>query len=109
MCPVFRQRDLEEERLLAIEVSDQIVESALKWTVEQVKMMRATTIAFQNSALLIEGGGLDQRHQPIGGRVTQELKQQCTACRLRFDCVEYCTHLGGNQHVDVKLTNVRKN
>ena len=105
----FVNETLEEERLLAIQVSDQIVESALKWTIEQVKMMRTTTLAFQNSPLLIEGGGLEERHQPIGGRVTEELKQQCTACGLRFDCVEYCTHLGGNQHVDVKLTNVRKN
>jgi hypothetical protein len=105
----FVNETVEEERLLAIQVSDQIVESALRWTIEQVKMMRTTTLAFQNSPLLIEGGGLEERHQPVGGRVTEELKQQCTACGLRFDCVEYCAHLGGNQHVDVKLTNVRKN
>lgn len=98
-----------EERLLAIEVNDKIVESALQWTIEQVKQMRSTTLAFQSSPLKIEGGGLEERHHPIGGRVTEELKQQCTACGLRFDCLEYCTHLGSNDHVDVDRTNVRKN
>jgi hypothetical protein len=104
----FVNETLEEERLLAIQVNEQIVESALKWTIEQVKMMRNTTLAFQNSPQLIEGGGLEERHHPIGARVTEELKQQCTACGLRFDCTEYCTHLG-NDHRDVSRTDVRKN
>lgn len=105
----FVNETAEEERLLAIQVNDQIVESALKWTIEQVKTMRKTTLAFQNSPLQIEGGGVEERHHPVGARVTEELKQQCTACGLRFDCVEYCTHLGGNQHRDVSRTDVRKN
>ena len=50
------------------------MESDLRWTIEQVKTMRKTTLAFQNSPLLIEGGGLDERHHPVGARVTEELK-----------------------------------
>jgi len=108
-CVLFFVNEAEEEeRLLAIQVNDQIVESALNWTIEQVKTMRKTALAFQNSPLLIEGGGVEERHQPVGARVTEELKQQCTACGLRFDCVEYCTHLGSD-HRDVSRTDVGKN
>jgi hypothetical protein len=99
----------EEERLLAVEVDESVVLAAFEWTMDQVKLIRSTTLAFQQSPLSVEGGGLEERSLPVGQRVSDELKQQCTACSLRFDCKEYCTHLGGNQHPDVRLTNVRKN
>jgi hypothetical protein len=99
----------EDERLLAVEVNEDIVSAALQWTIEQVKLIRGTTLSFQKSPLSVEGGGLEERMLPPGQRVTDELRQQCTACGFRFDCNEYCTHLGGNQHSDVRLTNVRKN
>lgn len=97
------------QQLLAISVDSEIVNHALRWTIEQVKLLRKTTLEFQNSPTSIEGGGLEDRHKPVGQRITEELKQQCTACGFRFDCTEYCTHLGNNQHADVRLDNIRKN
>jgi hypothetical protein len=109
-CVLFFVNEKEEDkRLLAIEVDEHIVKSALDWTIEQVKSIRHTALSFQSSPLAVVGGGLEERKKPVGQRVTEELKQQCTACGLRFDCTEYCTHLGGNQHPDIRLTNVRKN
>jgi len=105
----FVNEKKEEERLLAVEVDESAVAAAFGWTMEQVKFIRATTLAFQKSPLSVEGGGLEERNLPTGQRVSEELKQQCTACGLRFDCQEYCTHLGGDQHPDVRLTNIRKN
>lgn len=96
-------------QLLAIHVDETIVGYALSWTIEQVKLIRATTLEFQNSPTSIEGGGLEERGKPVGSRIVEELKQQCTACGFRFDCNEYCTFLGGRQHRDVNLTNIRKN
>jgi hypothetical protein len=99
-----------DDQLLAIKVDESIVDAALKWTIEQVKLIRATTLEFQRSPLSVEGGGLEDRHLAVGQRVTEELKQQCTACGFRFDCPEYTTHLpGGLKHPDVELTNIRKN
>jgi hypothetical protein len=59
-----------DEQLLAIEVDEAIVASALKWTIEQVKLIRATTLEFQRAPLSVEGGGLEDTHLPIGQRVT---------------------------------------
>lgn len=97
------------EQLLAIPVDGKIVSQALDWTISQVKLLRKTTLDFQNSPISIEGGGLEDRNKPIGKRIAEELKQQCTACGFRFDCTEYCTYLGNNQHADVRLDNIRKN
>ena len=98
------------DQLLAIEVNESIVEAALMWTIEQVKMIRATTLEFQRSPLAVEGGGIEERHLAVGQRVTEELKQQCTACGFRFDCPEYTTHLPrGLKNPDVDLVNIHKN
>jgi PD-(D/E)XK nuclease superfamily len=96
-------------QLLAVPVDQQIVDQALRWTMEQVKLIRKTTLEFQNSPLVVEGGGLDDRHKPVGERVSEELKQQCTACGFRFDCVEYSAHLRDVNHSDISRINVRKN
>lgn len=98
-----------DDQLLAVSVDQNIVQAALDWTIEQVKLIRSTTLEFQQSPLSIEGGGLEDRHLPVGERVTEELKQQCTACGFRFDCPEYCAHLGGPHHPDVRLDNIGKN
>jgi len=104
----FVNEKKEEDRLLAVEVNETAVAAALQWTIDQVKALRSTTLVFQKSPLMVEGGVLEERAMPIGQRISEELKQQCTACGFRFDCQEYCTYLGGNQHSDVRLTNVRK-
>jgi hypothetical protein len=105
----FVNEKKEEDCLLAVEVDESIVAAALQWTIEQVKFLRNTTLAFQNSPLSVEGGGLEEKAMPIGQRICEDQKQQCTACGFRFDCKEYCTYLGGNHQSDVRLTNVRKN
>jgi hypothetical protein len=105
----FVNEGTRSEQLLVIPVDQEIVNHALNWTIEQVKLIRKTTLEFQGSPISIEGGGLEDRNKPVGSRISEELKQQCTAFGFRFDCEEYCTHLGGNQHPDVTMTNVRKN
>jgi hypothetical protein len=109
-CVLFFVNEPEEsQRLMAIDVTQQLVDHALAWTIQQVKLIRATTLEFQKSPLAIGGGSLEDIDKPVGQRVTDELKQQCTACGFRFDCQEYCTHLGGSQHSDVRLNNIKKN
>ena len=105
----FVNEKMRANQLLAIPVDETVVDQCLAWTIQQVRQIRATVIEFQRSPMSIAGGGLEDRDKPVGGRVSQELKQQCTACGFRFDCLEYCTHLGGNQHSDVRLTNIEKN
>ena len=97
------------EQLLAVDVDEKIVQHALDWTIDQVKQIRKTTLQFQQSPVSIEGGGLDDRDQPVGNRVSEELKGQCTACGLRFDCREYRTHLKVPNHADVRIDNIKKN
>lgn len=97
-------------RLLAIDVSEAIVDAALDWTYEQVRLLRATDAAFQDEPGDLEGGELARRSLPLGQRLTAETKQQCTACSFRFDCTEYTANLeGGARHQDVVLSNVFKN
>jgi DNA helicase II / ATP-dependent DNA helicase PcrA len=97
-------------RLLAIDVSEAIVDAALDWTYQQVRLLRATDAAFQDDPGGVEGGELGRRGEPAGRRLTAETKQQCTACSFRFDCAEYTANLdGGASHPDVDLTSVFKN
>jgi hypothetical protein len=97
-------------RLLAIDVSPGLVDAALDWTYQQVRLLRATDAAFESNPGGVEGGELARRGEPAGQRLTTETKQQCTACSFRFDCAEYAASLdGGAGHPDVALTNVFKN
>jgi hypothetical protein len=97
-------------RLLAVDVSSAIVDAALDWTYQQVRLLRTTDAAFQEDPAAIAGGELARRGRPVGHRLTAETKQQCTACSFRFDCAEYTANLdGGSSHQDVVLTNVFKN
>lgn len=109
-CVLFFVNERERtKQLLVVEVDDLIVEHALQWTIAQVKALRRTVIQFQQSPISVEGGGIDDKHNPVGKRISPELKQQCTACGFRFDCPEYLAYLpNGNQHRDVKKNNIRK-
>ena len=101
------KRDL---RLLAIDVTDSIVDRALDWTQEQVKELRATTAAFERDPLGITAGERALIKQPLGKRLTAETVQQCTGCAFRFDCDEYRTHLGPTTNSrDVDIYTVLKN
>jgi hypothetical protein len=99
-----------ERRLLAIDVTAPIVDAALGWTYEQVRLLRATADTFEGDPVAVPAGELARDTEPLGQRLSQETTKQCTACTFRFDCPEYTTHLaGGRQHPDVDLTNVFKN
>jgi hypothetical protein len=99
-----------DRRLLAIEVNGPIVDAALAWTYEQVRLLRATADTFEHDPVAVPSGELARDTEPLGRRLSQETTAQCTACTFRFDCPEYTTHLaGGRQHPDVDLTNVFKN
>jgi len=97
-------------RLLAVDVTPAIVDAALTWTYDQVRLLRATASAFEEDPLALEGGELARRSEPVGRRLSAETKAQCTACSFRFDCREYTRNLeGGTSHADVALGNVFKN
>ncbi|MDA8071643.1 MAG: PD-(D/E)XK nuclease family protein [Actinomycetota bacterium] len=102
-----------KKRLLAVPITRAVVDSAVDWTLEQVRDLRQTVLQMQVDPLAIEGGDLRLRHLPLGDRVTDELKAQCTACGQRFDCSAYRSFLGpgkrGGEHTDVDTLNVTKN
>ena len=98
-----------EKKLLAVAVDDSLVEDAVAWTIAQVQLLRKTMLQFQISPTSIEGGSLDKQAKPLGKRTNEQLRQQCTACGLRFDCGEYKAFLGRPNHPDIALTNVGKN
>jgi len=110
-CVLFFVNEPDKEKqLVAIAVDETIVQHALAWTIQQVKNIRQTVLQFQQSPLTVQGGGFDDRHKPLGQKITEELKQQCTACGFRFDCDEYCAHLPrGTNNPDVDVRNVKKN
>jgi len=63
----FVNEKKEEDRLLAVEVNETAVAAALQWTIDQVKALRSTTLVFQKSPLMVEGGGLRRKgdaHRP---------------------------------------------
>jgi DNA helicase-2/ATP-dependent DNA helicase PcrA len=99
-----------DRRLLAIDVDSIIVDAALAWTYDQVRLLRATADAFEARPDAVAAGELARQSQPLGQRLSQETTAQCTACTFRFDCPEYTAHLtGGDQHPDINLANVFKN
>lgn len=111
-CVLFfiNERPRMNRRLLAVDVSPAIVDAALGWTYEQVRLLRATASAFEEDPTSVEGGELGLFDQQPGHRLSPETKQQCTACSFRFDCTEYAANLaGGTSHQDVALSYVFKN
>jgi hypothetical protein len=99
-----------DRRLLAIRVNKQIVEACLRWTQEQVRELRATTLQFETDPLAVPGGELARDAEPLGQRLTAESRQQCTTCSFRFDCGEYIAHIDrGRRNPDVDIVNVFKN
>ncbi len=101
------KRDL---RLLAIDVTDAIVDRAVDWTQDQVRDLRTTTAAFERDPLAVVAGERTLGGQPLGQRVTTETVQQCTGCAFRFDCDEYRAHLGpSTKSRDIDICTVFKN
>lgn len=109
-CVLFFVNEPQRVRqLVAIPISADLVQRAQDWTISESQRLRTTMLSFEGSPIAIEGGGLDKANEPVGGRIDQELKQQCTACTFRFDCDEYRAHLGRDDHPDIDILNVRKN
>jgi hypothetical protein len=99
-----------DRRLLAIDVDSSVVDAALAWTYDQVRLLRGTADAFETQPDSVLAGELAKEEEPLGKRLSQETTAQCTACTFRFDCPEYTAHLkGGQQHPDINLANVFKN
>lgn len=97
------------ERLVVVPIDERIVERSLKWTIEQVRQLRKTTLLFERDPCAVQGGSLHLSAKQTGQRTDEELKKQCTACGFRFDCTEYRTYLGKPNHPDIRMDNVRKN
>lgn len=105
----FINEQVREKKLLAVTVGTNIIDDAVVWTMDQVRLLRKTMLDFHVDPVSIHGGKLDHRHEPVGSRTDDELRQQCTACGLRFDCAEYKAYLGRPNHPDIALTNIEKN
>lgn len=100
------------DRLLAIPIDDDVINAAMRWTLEQVGELRETELTVQRDPRSVEAGDIRYRGRPLDERVTDELKQQCTTCGQRFDCPSYTAALGStpdDPNPDVDLYNVYKN
>jgi DNA helicase II / ATP-dependent DNA helicase PcrA len=92
----FVNEPKEADQLVAVPVSESLVEHAVQWTEDQVEDLRSTTVEFAKDPASIVGGSLLLREEPVGERITEDLRAQCTACGQRFDCEEYATFLGSS-------------
>lgn len=109
-CVLFFVNEPNRDRqLLAISLDDDLLNSALSWTVERVKELQQTTRDFRNAPTSVLGG--DEFDKTTGERTISELlTAQCTACGQRFGCSTYLKRLEGREnHNDVRLNNVFKN
>jgi hypothetical protein len=105
----FVNEERRDRKLLAVSVDGPLIARCVDWTIKQVQSLRQTMLQFQQNPRSIQGGALEKQNEPVGHRTDDELRQQCTACGLRFDCDEYRALLGRSNHPDIALTNVAKN
>jgi hypothetical protein len=94
-CVLFfvNERD-DDKALLSVPINNAIVEAGLRWTVDQVADLQKTLVTFESGPDTVEGGTVLRRDKPVGDRVDEVLRAQCTGCAQRFDCPEYTSHLG---------------
>jgi DNA helicase-2/ATP-dependent DNA helicase PcrA len=90
----FVNEPRDDQALLSVPVNEAIVESGLRWTVEQAADLRRTLTAFEQDPERVAGGTVLRRGHAVGDRVDDVLRAQCTGCAQRFDCTEYMAHLG---------------
>ena len=95
--------------MLAIEFDENVVESALAWTQEQVAALRSTVTEFERDPRTVVAGDITLRTKPEGRRITEELRATCTTCGQRFDCSEYGRSGKRGTRSDVDPLNVLKN
>ncbi len=116
-CVLFFINETERaDQLLAVNVTKELVESAIAWTHMQVLELQDTIALFRQNPAGVPGGERPLITNPLGERVTTDLKQQCTACGVRYDCAEYRAYLSRTskspprgEHADVNTRNVLKN
>jgi hypothetical protein len=96
-------------QLLAIPITEALIDSAEAWTIRQAQLLRGTALQFQRDPASVEGGSLEYRDLGTGSRIDEVLKQQCTACGHRFNCRAYSAYLGDPAHPDIDIRNVSKN
>src|SRR5207248_6102844 len=92
-------------QLLAINVDQPIIGAALEWTKSEVRQLQETVQNFMEQPSSVMGGGVE-------GVVSEELRQQCTACSIRYDCDAYGSLLkrrDGRRPADIDIYNVNKN
>jgi hypothetical protein len=107
-CVLFFVNEPSEGRkLLAIPLTDELLDAALEWTVRQVQEIQKTIDSFRKCPTDVAGGDVAGGDGKRG--VSEELVQQCTTCGRRFDCDSYRRHLGKPDHADVNPENVLKN
>ena len=80
--------------LLAVPIDGDLVARGVVWTETQVAELRKTVAEFEQAPESVAGGSPFLRLRPVGQRVTDDLKPQCTGCPQRFDCDEYLAFLG---------------
>jgi hypothetical protein len=71
------------EHLIAIDISQAMVDAALSWTSSQIAGIGASVLTFRANPLSIPSGDYGS------GSISSELRNQCTACGQRFDCPSY--------------------
>ena len=109
-CVLFYiNEQAQEDELLAIPISEEVISAAEAWTVSQAQALRQTALSFQRDPSSVAGGSLEYSDPDTGSRIDPVLKKQCTACGHRFNCDAYIEALGGADHADVDLLNVGKN
>jgi hypothetical protein len=108
----FVNEERDDQALLSIPVDDTIIDRGLRWTIEQVADLQSTLRTFEKDPAAVAGGTVLRRKRPVGERIDEVLRAQCTGCAQRFDCTEYTTHLGSTSRTvkrDVSLYVVTKN
>ena len=71
------------DHLVAIPINQSLVDAALKWTTNQVGSIGSSVTTFRTNPLSIPAG------DEGCGKISKELRNQCTACGQRFDCGSY--------------------
>lgn len=99
----------DDDRLLSVEITPELVQNSLQWTQNQVKALRQSIKVFETDPQTLAPGEYEKGDLPPKERISSDLSQQCTACGFRFDCESYQQYLGGPTHQDVDIYNVNKN
>ncbi len=94
-CVIFFVNEPDRDKaLLSVPIDEGLVDAAVAWTIAQVADLRATVTDFEHDPSLVVGGTVHKRDEPVGQRVDEVLRAQCTGCAQRFDCEEWTTALG---------------